>query len=329
MYRYNTFHDDLMLELINTVHKGISHQAYIFEGPEGLNVLESARLFAASLTCKNKESAPCGDCEICKLSYGDTNPDIVYITTGDKKSIGVDAVREMAKDVYIKPFSAEKKVYIIDDGMSLTDEAQNAMLKILEEPPEYAVFIIITTSSAGLLPTVCSRCTKVRFTPLSEERMRQYIEENFEDPGLSIDFLVKFSQGIPQNAEDIINDADFEPLRQEAFRMLIPLLSKHKISAYQVSEFLENNKDRADMILEIWESFLRDIMFISNDAKEMVVNSDLKNEMTKIAGRLPDKYVIIALECVIRGKYMLKRYVNLHALGLNLSFSIKKAQERL
>lgn len=329
MYRYNTFHDDLMLELINTVHSGSSHQAYIFEGPEGLNVLESAKLFAASLTCKNRESAPCGDCEICKLSYGDTNPDIVYITTEDKKSIGVDAVREMSKDVYIKPFSAERKVYIITDGMAITDEAQNAMLKILEEPPEYAVFIIITTSSAKLLPTVLSRCTKVRFTPLSQEKMRNYIEENFADLSLDRDFLIRFSQGIPKKVDEIINDADFEPLRQESFRMLIPLLSKHKISAYGVSEFMESNKDRAELILDLWESFLRDIMFMGNDSRKMIVNSDLKEEISKLAGRLPDKYVIMALERVIKAKYMLKRYVNLHALSLNLSFSIKKAQERL
>lgn len=329
MYRYNTFHDDLMLELINTVHSGTSHQAYIFEGPEGLNVMESAKLFAASLTCKNPATAPCIDCDICRLSYSNTNPDIVYITTEDKKSIGVDAVREMSKDVYIKPFSAEKKVYIIEDGMALTDEAQNAMLKILEEPPEYAVFIIITTSSAKLLPTVLSRCTKVRFTPLSRERMQKYIEEKYKDLSIDVDFLIRFSQGIPKKADDIINDADFEPLRQESFRMIIPLLSKHKISAYQVSDFLENNKDRAELILDLWESFMRDIMFISNGAKGMIVNSDLKEELSKLAGRLPDKYVILALQQVIKAKYMLKRYVNLHALSLNLSFSIKKSQERL
>lgn len=329
MYRYNTFHDDLMLELINTVHSGSCHQAYIFEGPDGLNVMESAKLFAASLTCQNPTSAPCGDCPVCKLTYSENNPDIVYITTEDKKSIGVDKVREMSKDVYIKPFSAERKVYIIEDGMALTDEAQNAMLKILEEPPEYAVFIIIISSSARLLPTVLSRCTKVRFTPLSVARMESYIEENYKDLSLDRDFLVRFSQGIPKKADEIINNPDFEPLRQESFKMLIPLLSKHKISSYQVSDFLENNKDSAEMILDLWESFLRDIMFLGNEAKGMIVNSDLKEDLSKLAGRLPDKYVIMALERVIRAKYMLKRYVNLHALALNLSFSIKKSLERL
>jgi len=325
MYRYDTFHDDVCMELISNVHDRINHQAYIFEGPEGLNIIESAKLFAAALTCKNRESAPCGSCENCNLSYAGTNPDIVFIGLEDKKSIGVDKIRDMSKDVYVKPFEAENKVYIIEEGGALTDEAQNAMLKILEEPPEYAVFIIITASSSKLLPTVASRCTKVRFTPLSEDKMRRYIEERHNDVEEDIDFLIKFSEGIPKKAEDIIADPDFVPLREEAFRMLVPLLSKHKISAYSVCEFLENNKDKAELILDLWQSFLRDIMLMQNDAERLLVNTDLKDELLKLAGKLPDNCPVIALDRLITAKTMLKRYVNLHVLALKLSFSIKKA----
>lgn len=325
MYRYNTFHDDVCLELIHNVHDRVNHQAYIFEGPPGLNIFESAKLFAAALTCKNRETAPCGACEACNLSYADTNPDIVYINTGDKKSIGVDKIREISKDVYVKPFESENKVYIIEDGGAMTDEAQNAMLKILEEPPEYAVFIIITTSASMLLPTVLSRCTCVRFPPLSEEKMYRYIKENHSDAEENTDFLVRFSQGIPKAADDIINDPDFEPLRQESFKMLIPLLSKHRISAYTVTEFLENNKDKAELILDLWQSFLRDIMLMQNDAQKLCVNIDMNDELSKLAAKLPDNCCIIALDRIITAKNMLKRYVNLHVLGLKLSFSIKNA----
>lgn len=325
MYRYDTFHDELMLELINNVHDGSVHQAYIFEGPEGINILESAKLFAAALTCRNKSIAPCGSCPVCSLSYAGTNPDISFINTGDKKSIGVEVIRELSTDVYIRPFESENKVYIIEDGAALTNEAQNAMLKILEEPPEYAIFIIIVPSSALLLPTVVSRCSCVRFTPLDEEKMRGYITKKYPDTTENMDFLVRFSQGIPKRADDIINDPDFEPLRQEAFKMIVPLLSKHKISAYTVTEFLENNKDRAELIFDLWQSFLRDIMLIQNDAPSFIVNADLNDKLSNLASRLPDICCIIALEQLVKAKIMLKRYVNLHILGLNLSFSIKKS----
>lgn len=325
MYRYDTFHDELMLELINNVHDGSVHQAYIFEGPEGINILESAKLFAAALTCRNKSIAPCDSCPVCSLSYAGTNPDISFINTGDKKSIGVEVIRELSTDVYIRPFESENKVYIIEDGAALTNEAQNAMLKILEEPPEYAIFIIIVPSSALLLPTVVSRCSCVRFTPLDEEKMRGYITKKYSDTTENMDFLVRFSQGIPKRADDIINDPDFEPLRQEAFKMIVPLLSKHKISAYTVTEFLENNKDRAELIFDLWQSFLRDIMLIQNDAPSFIVNADLNDKLSNLASRLPDICCIIALEQLVKAKIMLKRYVNLHILGLNLSFSIKKS----
>lgn len=325
MYRYETFHDELMLELINNVHDGLLNQAYIFEGPEGINILESAKLFAAALTCKNKSIAPCGTCAVCNLSYAGTNPDISFIGTGDKKSIGVDRIRELSKDVYIRPFESENKVYIIEDGAALTAEAQNAMLKILEEPPEYAFFIIITPSSALLLPTVISRCSCVRFTPLDENKMRRYITGKYPDTTENIDFLVRFSQGIPRRADDIINDPDFEPLRQEAFNMLTPLLSKHKISAYTVTEFLENHKERSELIFDLWQSFLRDIMLIQNNAQSFIVNADLNDKLSNLAVKLPDICCIIALERLVSAKMMLKRYVNLHILGLNLSFSIKNS----
>lgn len=325
MYRFNTFNDDVMLELINNIHSGTYHQAYIFEGPEGLNIRESASLFAAALTCLNRKTAPCGSCGICKLSYAGTNPDIIYINTKDKKSIGVDRIREISKDVCIKPFESENKVYIIEDAAALTDEAQNAMLKILEEPPEYAVFILITPSSSALLPTVVSRCDKVRFNPLPEEKMKDYINQNYPRASHNIDFIVRFSQGIPKKAEEILNNPDFDSLRSDSFNMLIPLLSKHRISAYSVTEFLESNKDSCELIFDLWQSFLRDVILLQNGADNLIVNTDMKENIQKLASKLPEKGYIEAINRLITAKYMLKRYVNLHALGLNLSFSIKNS----
>ena len=87
-----------------------------------------------------------------------------------------------------------------------------------------------------------------------------------------MDFQCDFRKGIPKRADDIINDPDFEPLRQEAFKMsIVPLCQKHKISAYTVTEFLENNKDRAELIFDLWQNFLLDIMLIQNDAPSFII----------------------------------------------------------
>ncbi len=323
MYRFNTYHDDLCLELIENVHSKSFQQAYIFEGPEGLNILEAAKLFATAITCARREAAPCGECPVCRLSYAGTNPDITIIDAGDKKSIGVDVVRDMIKDVYVRPFEAANKVYIITDGAALTVESQNAMLKVLEEPPEYAVFVIITASASVLLPTILSRAVKLRFMPLSEGRMREYIRSKYPAEQ-NVEFLVRFSEGLPERVDSIVADESFEPLRNEAFKMLIPLLSKHKISAYTIAGFMEKNKDKAKNLLDLWQSFLRDIFLIQSGTPELVANADLKDELSKLAARLPEKYVILAIDRLVTAKNMHRRYVNLNALALNLSFSIKK-----
>lgn len=325
MYGYETFHDSVMLELIKNVHDGQTNQAYIFEGPEGVGIPASAELFAAALACTRQQTAPCGDCTACRLSRAGNNPDIIHVTTGDKKSIGVDKIREISADVFIKPFEGDSKVYIIADGGALTEEAQNAMLKILEEPPEYAVFIIITASAQVLLPTVLSRCARVRFMPISEAAMREYIEGKYGKTEQDIGFLVRFCRGIPKTADDIIADSEFPALRREAFRTLGAIFSKHRISAYAVCEFLEQNKERAELILNLWQSLVRDIMLIQNDAAALAVNVDMNDELSKLAAKLSDRSPIIALERLIEAKKMLRRYVNLHVLGLNLSFSIKNS----
>ena len=142
MYGYETFHEDLMKNLIESVHNGASSHAYIFEGEKGLGVLNSARLFAAALTCKNTGVAPCGSCQNCVESKADTNPDIIYVRPkADKKSIGAKDMRKLEEDVAVKPFNSKHKVYIFEDASLLTEEAQNTFLKTFEEPPEYAVFI--------------------------------------------------------------------------------------------------------------------------------------------------------------------------------------------
>ena len=142
------------------MHNGASSHAYIFEGEKGLGVLNSARLFAAALTCENTGVAPCGSCQNCVESKADTNPDIIYVRPkADKKSIGAKDMRKLEEDVAVKPFNSKHKVYIFEDASLLTEEAQKHVFfkNVFEEPPEYAVFILITENSTSLLQTILSR----------------------------------------------------------------------------------------------------------------------------------------------------------------------------
>ena len=325
MYGYNIFHDMQADELIKSVRNLQSRQAYLFTGPVGVGRHEVAKLFANALVCTNTASAPCGRCQACIGAKNATNPDIRYIKPeGDKKTVSAEQAREIVADAYIRPFESAKKVYIVDDGAVLNEFAQNCLLKVLEEPPEYVVFIIVAASETVLLQTVLSRCTLVRFPAVSDKTMKEYILKTYPKYEEKAELLTGLASGIPAMIDKIVNDENFSALRKESFTMLAPLMSSEKISAYTVTEFLENNKERAEDIFDFWLSFLRDIMLIQNNSENLIVNIDMQEELKNNSFRINEKHIIIASEQIIRAKSMLRRYVNLHILGLNLSFLIKK-----
>lgn len=324
MYGYTTFHDELIKNLINSVHNGTSSHAYIFEGAKGLFKHEAAQLFAAALTCQNTSVSPCGTCPACIQAKSKTNPDIIYIEKpSDRKTIGVEPIRALNDDVAIRPFYSKKKVYIINEGDILTPEAQNAFLKTLEEPPEYAVFIIIVENSSVLLQTVLSRAALIHFPPVADKLIENYIMEKYPEQAERIPFLTKYCEGIPGTVDDIIADDSFEALREAALDKLLSLLSKNKILAYTIQKFLDENKDNAEKIFDFWISYLRDAVVIQCNAPNRVINVDKTEKIQLLAGKYEPKLIVKAINEILNAKEMLRRFVNLKALSLMTALKIK------
>ena len=141
--------------------------ACVLEGGTSESRLALARTLAKALVCKDGAHRPCGKCDACKKAESGNHPDIRLIGPDPgRKSLSVDVIRDMRDDAYILPNEADKKVYIIDPADSMLDYAQNALLKILEEPPVYATFLMLCTSKASLLPTVLSRTAVFSMTPV-------------------------------------------------------------------------------------------------------------------------------------------------------------------
>lgn len=319
MYGYEIYHEDLMKNLIETIHKNQNSHAYIFEGEKGLGKHEAARLFAAALTCADTDIAPCGACSNCMLSKADTNPDIIHVLPRkDKKTIGADDMRALEEEVAIKPFSSSRKVFIIDDGALLTEAAQNTFLKTFEEPPEYAVFIIIIENSSSLLQTVLSRFTLVHFPAVSEKVMRAYIEKKYPEAE-NMQFLLRYCEGVPLRADSVINDEAFELLRSASLEKLNCLLSDKCISAYTIQSYLEENKDKAEEILDFWLLFLRDILLLQIGASEQITNVDKRDALRDTASKFSPEQIMAMTQKLIKAKEMLRRYVNLKAVSMWLS----------
>lgn len=328
MYGYTTFHEKIMNTLINSVHDGTCSHAYIFEGAPGLFVHSSAALFAAALTCLDSAISPCGTCRSCIESKAGTNPDIYHIVREKengklKKTLGIEPIRKAVKDAQIRPFNAPRKVYIIDEGDLMTAEAQNAFLKTLEEPPEYAVFIIIVQNSSVLLQTVLSRAVLIHFPPVSDSAVEKYIREKYPDETERIRFLVKYCGGIPGEADRIIENESFEELRKKSLNALPLLLSAKTADAFTVQDFITENKDEADMILDFWVSYLRDIAVIQCGIRSNIINSDKLDLLVKISSRTDERIVIKAVNEILTAKDMLSRSVKQSAAVLRCALAIK------
>lgn len=323
MYGYEVFHEELMKNLIESVHGGKSSHAYIFEGEKGLGTLEAARLFAAALTCSNTSISPCGTCQTCIESKADTNPDIIYVRPQkDKKSIGADDMRALSDDVAIKPFNSERKVYIIEDGALLTEPAQNTFLKTFEEPPEYAVFIMLIENLSTLLDTVLSRFTLVHFPILSEERIKKYITEKYSEEKERLPFLLKYCSGIPETVDAVINDSEFESLRDISLEKIFALASRDKRDAFVIQKFLEEKKENINQILDFWLSFVRDTVLIQLSARDKIMNVDKKDILKDFSSKINPEIVLMLYDRLVTAQKMIKRYVNIK--GLSLWLSLKK-----
>ena len=183
--------------LENAINMNKVSHAYIINGERNAGKEFIAKTFAMALQCENRqEYEPCQECHSCSQAKSGNHPDIIFITHEKPGTIGVDDIRsQINNDVVIKPYSAPKKIYIINEGEKMTVQAQNALLKTLEEPPEYAVILILTTNMETLLPTILSRCVVLNMKPVRNDQIKKFLMENMEIPDYKADICVAFARG--------------------------------------------------------------------------------------------------------------------------------------
>lgn len=159
--------------------RGLGH-AYILSGPQGSGRHTLAGILSAAMVCQREQGEhPCMTCPACKKASGGIHPDVIYISGPEGKPISVDQVRQLRADAHIRPNEARRKVYLLERADRMNPPAQNAMLKLLEEGPAYAAFLLLTENSGGLLTTIRSRCETLTLAPLSPEECRLWLEKKY------------------------------------------------------------------------------------------------------------------------------------------------------
>ena len=164
--------------LINSLRKGRISHFYLISGPEGSGKHTLARLLTAAILCR-EEDRPCGRCGPCRKAMEGSHPDVITVSDPEHKTVAVKLVREAREDVFIRPNEADHKIYIFPQELGI--EGQNTLLKILEEPPAYGVFLLLTDNPDKLLPTVRSRCTELALQALDEDTLCRALAREFPD----------------------------------------------------------------------------------------------------------------------------------------------------
>lgn len=239
--------------------------AYLFCGPDGVGKSIAASILANTLNCKKRGIDPCGVCSSCIKARDDNHPDIMHIRAkkhqkSDRLSITIDDIRDLQVDMQKKPYEDGVKVYIIHDAEKITEQAENALLKILEEPPGYIVIILLTYSQYSLLGTIASRCQVVKFGRAPEKDIEGYLTSNAGASESQARYAAAFSDGIVKKALEFLNNGDFVKHRDEILEFSTGLYKRDKIQVLSFVGYFIDNKDKIDIILDIMMSWFRDIM---------------------------------------------------------------------
>lgn len=229
----------------------VSH-AYIIQGDYDSGKKLMASVFAKALQCEQKGTEPCNHCTSCLQADTGNQPDIIYVSHEKPNSIGIHDVREQINgSIGIKPYSSDYKIYIVDEAEKMTAEAQNALLKTIEEPPAYAVIFLLTTNLGKLLPTILSRCVVLNIQPVKDELIKKHllslgVEER------QAEFCTAFSMGNVGKAIRVATSEEFNEIKNDCVHMLkyakdmqvyeliqaVKELTKYKLQIYDYLDFM-------------------------------------------------------------------------------------------
>lgn len=285
--------------LKNSIVNNMVSHAYIFEGPEGIGKQTMASIFAAALTCERGQAEPCGTCRNCIKNESNNHPDVKVIE-GSASSIGVDVIRELQKDMYIKPYEAGRKIYIIPRADRMTVQAQNGLLKILEEPPEYGVIILTTINSSLLLNTILSRTILVRFKTHPYKEIEDFLRKEYLELTDEIPFLVMLSGGIIGRAKDIAASQEFRDMRRDIIEIITKLLNHSELDILEAVNYFNDHKNMIESILDLLLLWFRDILFIKELHNEnMVINIDMLGRLKEFSRRVSSRAACKIIDIII------------------------------
>ena len=279
--------EQLKEQLQNGIRMGKVSHAYIINGEKHAGKEFIAGIFAMALQCEKEEGKPCQECHSCRQALSHNHPDIIRVTHEKPNTIGVEDIRrQITGDMGIRPYTGPYKIYNIGEGEKMTIQAQNALLKTLEEPPAYGVILILTDNVNAMLPTILSRCVVLHMKPVEDKLVKQYLMESMEIPDYKADICVAFARGNIGKAKLLAASEEFDNIREDAMMLMkyIGEMEMHEIIAAvkKINEYKLEISDYLD-IIAIW---YRDVLLFkaTNDVNHLIFKDEIQY-IKKAAGK--------------------------------------------
>ena len=286
--------------------------AYLFQGEEGVGKEALARTFAAGLQCQSESAdKPCKECVSCRQMESGNQPDVIWVTR-EKASLGVDEIREqLCNTMDIKPFSSPYKIYLVPEAEKMTEAAQNALLKTIEEPPEYGIVILMTSNISALLPTIQSRCLTMEFRPLSTAVVESFVKEHCQVPDYQARASAAFAQGNLGKAMRYAKSEDFIERKDHIISLLRHVEQMDLSEMLAVIKDLGTRKDEVRDYIDLMVLWYRDVLLFkaTKDINQLLFQDEASYISREASHRSYEKIEEI-LQAFEKAKVRLRANVN-------------------
>ena len=286
--------------------------AYLFQGEEGVGKEALARTFAAGLQCQSESTdKPCKECVSCRQMESGNQPDVIWVTR-EKASLGVDEIREqLCNTMDIKPFSSPYKIYLVPEAEKMTEAAQNALLKTIEEPPEYGIVILMTSNISALLPTIQSRCLTLEFRPLSTAVVESFVKEHCQVPDYQARASAAFAQGNLGKAMRYAKSEDFIERKDHIISLLRHVEQMDLSEMLAVIKDLGTRKDEVRDYSDLMVLWYRDVLLFkaTKDINQLLFQDEASYISREASHRSYEKIEEI-LQAFEKAKVRLRANVN-------------------
>lgn len=275
---------DVVAHMQNAIRADKISHAYILSGEKGAGKRLLSTIFAMTLQCEEGGSEPCGRCASCRKAISGNHPDIIYVSHEKAGTVSVDEIRDqVVNDVAIRPYESRYKIYIIDEASRMTPQAQNALLKTLEEPPAYAVIMLLADNVDALLPTILSRCVMLRLAPVSDREIKEFLMQQMHVPDYQAEIEAAYAQGNIGKAKMIAQNSDFLEMTENAVRQLKRSKNMEIREMVDAIRGLSGEKQNARDYLDIYTMWFRDVLLFK--ATKEIDSLIFKEEVSAIRQR--------------------------------------------